>query len=88
MRDIIFLLFDLLTTLAKLLRPGGRSIVAGYFNYQWQLEIAIRQGQAYADLEQIKNANGHNFASLFLQREQETSATLVVDAMGALSYYF
>ena len=24
---------------------GGRSIVAGYFSCQWQLEIGIRQGQ-------------------------------------------
>jgi len=24
---------------------GGRSIVADYFSYQWQLEIGIRQGQ-------------------------------------------
>jgi hypothetical protein len=45
MKDVIYLLFALLATLAKLLRPGGRSIAAEYFNCQWQLEIGIRQGQ-------------------------------------------
>ena len=47
MKDVIYLFFHLLTTLAKLIRPGGsRTVIAeGYLNYQLPPELRVRQGQ-------------------------------------------
>lgn len=51
MKDVIFLLLHLITTLAKLIQPGGsRAVVVenDYFSCQWQLEIGIHQGLVVA----------------------------------------
>jgi hypothetical protein len=52
MKDAMILLFHLLAVIARLLRPGGgRTIVAVCLNCLWQLELAIRHGQALTHWE-------------------------------------
>jgi hypothetical protein len=49
MRDVFFLLFHLLTTAAKLIRPGGaRSIIAENLLLKQQLIIHNRSRQLYS----------------------------------------
>ena len=51
MKDVIYLLFDLLTTLAKLLRPGGSStVIAKNLLLKQQLIIHSRSRQRAPNL--------------------------------------
>jgi len=51
MKDIVFLLFDLLTTLAKLFRPGGaREVIAQNLLLKRQLIIHSRSRQRAPNL--------------------------------------
>jgi hypothetical protein len=51
MKDVIFLVFDLLTTVAKLLRPGGgRAIIAENLLLKQQLIIHSRSRQRAPNL--------------------------------------
>ena len=51
MKDVIYLLFDLLTTLAKLLRPGGsRTVIAENLLLKQQLIIHSRSRQRAPNL--------------------------------------
>jgi hypothetical protein len=51
MKDVIYLLFDLLSTLAKLARPGGgRSVIAENLLLKQQLIIHSRSRQRAANL--------------------------------------
>jgi hypothetical protein len=53
MKDAMILLFHLLAVIAGLLRPGGgRTIVAVCLSCLWQLELAIRHGQALPECAQ------------------------------------
>ena len=51
MKDVIYLLFDLLTTLAKLLRPGGsRTVIVENLLLKQQLIIHSRSRQRAPNL--------------------------------------
>jgi hypothetical protein len=57
MKDIIFLLFNLLTTLAKLLRPrGGRAVIAENLLLKQQLIIHNRSRQRAPNLSKQDRA--------------------------------
>jgi|GEM_PF-1368074 len=78
MKDLIFLFFDLLTTLAKLLRPGGgRAVVAENLLLKQQLIIHNRSTQRAPNLSAQDRAL-LGFWSLFLNpRRIARSATII-----------
>ena len=66
MKDVIYLLFDLLTTLAKLLRPGGsRTVIAENLLLKQQLIIHSRSRQRAPNLT-TQDRTILGFLSLFL----------------------
>lgn len=70
MRDVIYLLFHLLTTLTKLIRPGGsRTVIAENLLLQQQLIIHSRARERAANLS-AKDRALLGFWSLFLNPRQ------------------
>ena len=66
MKDVIYLLFDLLTALAKLLRPGGgRTVIAENLLLKQQLIIHSRSRQRAPNLT-TQDRTLLGFLSLFL----------------------
>jgi len=78
MKNVIYLLFALLTTLAKLLRPGGsRTVIAENLLLKQQLIIHSRSRQRAPNLT-IHDRALLSFRSLFLNpRRIARSATLI-----------
>lgn len=84
----LFLLFvDLLTTLARMLRPGGtRAIVAENLPLKQQLLIAARSRQRAANLTSI-NRFLLGFLSLFLRPHRIGRAAIVVRPSTLLRFH-
>ena len=87
MRDIIFLLFDFLTTLAKLLRPGGgRAVIAENLLLKQQLIIHSRSRQRAPNL----SANDRallGFWSLFLNPRRIVRSAIIIKPSTLLRFH-
>ena len=78
MRDVFFLLFELLSTLAKLARPGGsRSVIAENLLLKQQLIIHSRSRQRAPNLT-TRNRALLGFMSLFLNPLRIIRAAIII----------
>ena len=78
MRDVIYLLFQLLTTLAKLLRPGGgRTVIAENLILKQQLIIHSRSRQRAPNLSTQDRAL-LGFWSLFLNPRRMARSAIII----------
>lgn len=78
MRDVIYLLFHLLTTLAKLLRPGsGRTVIAENLILKQQLIIHSRSRQRAPNLSAQDRAI-LGFMSLFLNPRRLVRSAIII----------
>ena len=87
MKDVIYLLFDLLTTLAKLLRPGGsRSVIAENLLLKQQLIIHSRSRQRAPNLT-TQDRTILGFLSLFLNPRRTARAAIILKPSTLLSFH-
>lgn len=87
MKDVIYLLFDLLTTLAKLLRPSGsRTVIAENLLLKQQLIIHSRSRQRTPNLT-TQDRTILGFLSLFLNPRRITRAAIILKPSTVLSFY-
>jgi len=87
MRDAFFLLFHLLTTLAKLIRPGGsRTIIAENLLLKQQLIVHSRFRQRAPNLTTHDRAL-LGFWSLFLNPRRIARAAVVIKPSTPLSFH-
>ena len=87
MRYVFFLFFDLLTTLAKLIRPGGaRSVVAGNLLLKQQLIIHSRPRQRAPNLTTLDRAVP-GFLSLFLRPRRLVRSAVIIRPSTLLSFH-
>jgi len=78
MRDAIFLLFDLLITLAMLLRPGGRrTVIADNLLLKQQLLIHSRSRQRSPNLT-TQDRTPRGFFSLFLNPRRIARSAILI----------
>jgi hypothetical protein len=78
MRDVIYLLFHLLTTIAKLLRPGGsKTIIAENLLLKQQLIIHSRSRQRAPNLSTQDRAL-LGFWSLFLNPKRIARSAIII----------
>ena len=89
MKDVIYLLFDLLTTLAKLLRPGGsRTVIAENLLLKQQLIIHSRSRQRAPNLT-TQDRTILGFLSLFMNpRRIARSAILIKEKLRSSGKHF
>ena len=87
MRDVFFLLFELLSTLAKLIRPGGsRSVIAENLLLKQQLIIHSRSRQRAPNLNTRDRAL-LGFMSLFLSPRRIARAAIIIKPSTLLSFH-
>jgi hypothetical protein len=87
MRDIIYLLFHLLTTLAKLFQPGGsRAVIAENLLLKQQLIIHSRSRQRAPNLSTGDRAL-LGFWSLFLNTTRIVRAAIIIKPSTLLSFH-
>lgn len=87
MRDVFFLLFELLSTLAKLARPGGsRSVIAENLLLKQQLIIHSRSRQRAPNLNTRDRAL-LGFMSLFLNPRRIIRAAIIIKPSTLLSFH-
>ena len=87
MRDVIYLLFHLLTTLAKLIRPGGsRTVIAENLLLKQQLIIHSRSRQRAPNLSTQDRAL-LGFWSLFLNPRRIVRAAIIITPSTLLSFH-
>jgi putative transposase len=87
MRDVIYLLFHLLTTFAKLLRPGGgRTVIAENLLLKQQLIIHSRSRQRAPNLSTQDRAL-LGFWSLFLTPRRIARSAIIIKPSTLLSFH-
>jgi putative transposase len=87
MRDVIYLLFHLLTTLAKLLRPGGgRTVIAENLLLKQQLIIHSRSRQRAPNLSTQDRAL-LGFWSLFLDPRRIARSAIIIKPSTLLRFH-
>ena len=87
MKDVIYLLFDLLTTLAKLLRPGGsRTVIAENLLLKHQLIIHSRSHQRAPNLT-TQDRSLLGFFSLFLNPRRIARSAILIRPSTLLSFH-
>jgi transposase InsO family protein len=87
MKGVIYLLFDLLTTLAKLLRPGGsRTVIAENLLLKQQLIIHSRSRQRAPNLT-TQDRSIVGFLSLFLNPRRIARAAIILKPSTLLSFH-
>jgi len=87
MKNVIYLLFALLTTLAKLLRPGGsRAVIAENLLLKQQLIIHSRTRQRAPNLTTRDRAL-LGFVSLFLSPRRMLRAAIIIKPSTLLSFH-
>ncbi|MEH6584724.1 MAG: integrase core domain-containing protein [Halioglobus sp.] len=87
MRDVIYLLFHLLTTLAKLIRPGGsRTVIAENLLLKQQLIIHSRSRQRAPNLS-TQDRTLLGFWSLFLNPRRIVRAAIIIKPSTLLSFH-
>ena len=87
MKDVIYLLLNLLTTLAKLLRPGGgRAVIAENLRLKQQLIIHSRSRQRAPNLTTRDRAL-LGFMSLFLNPRRIIRAAIIIKPSTLLSFH-
>ena len=87
MKDVIYLLFHLLTTLAKLIRPGGiRTVIAENLLLKQQLRIHSRSRQRAPNLSTQDRAL-LGFMSLFLSPRRIGHAAIIIRPSTLLSFH-
>jgi putative transposase len=87
MRDVIYLLFHLLTTLAKLIKPGGsRTVIAENLLLKQQLIIHSRSRQRAPNLATRDRAL-LGFWSLFLNPRRISRAAIIIKPSTLLSFH-
>ena len=87
MRDVIYLLFHLLTTVAKLLRPnGGRTVIAENLLLKQQLIIHNRSRQRAPNLSTQDRAL-LGFWSLFLYPRRIVRAAIIIKPSTLLTFH-
>ena len=87
MKDLIYLLLHLLTTLAKLIRPGGnRSVIAENLLLKQQLIIHSRSRQRAPNLT-TKDRALLGFMSLFLSPRRMARAAIIIKPSTLLSFH-
>lgn len=87
MRYVFFLFFDLLTTLAKLIRPGGaRSVVAENLLLKQQLIIHSRSRQRAPNLT-TQDRTVLGFLSLFLRPRRLVRSAVIIRPSTLLAFH-
>ena len=87
MKDVIYLLFDLLTTLAKLLRPGGsRTVIAENLLLKQQLFIHSRSRQRAPNLT-TQDRTLLGFLSLFMRPKRLARSSIIIRPSTLLSFH-
>ena len=87
MRDVIYLLFRLLTTLAKLIRPGGsRTVIAENLLLKQQLIIHSRSRQRAPNLS-TQDRTLLGFWSLFMNPKRIVRAAIIIKPSTLLSFH-
>ena len=87
MKDIIYLLFHLLTTIAKLIRPGGsRTVIAENLLLKQQLIIHSRSRQMTPNLTTRDRAL-LGFWSLLLHPRRIVRAAIMIKPSTLLSFH-
>ena len=87
MRDAIYLLFHLLTTLAKLIRPGGsRTVIAENLLLKQQLIIHSRSRQSAPNLS-AKDRALLGFWSLFLNPRRVARSAIIIKPSTLLRFH-
>ena len=87
MKDVIYLLFDLLTTLAKLLRPGGsRTVIAENLLLKQQLIIHSRSRQRAPNLT-TPDRIFLGFLSLFMTPRRIARSAILLRPSTLLSFH-
>ena len=87
MRDVIYLLLHMLTTLAKLFQPGGsRVVIAENLLLKQQLIIHSRSGQRAPNLSTGDRAL-LGFWSLFLNPKRIVRAAIIIKPSTLLSFH-
>jgi len=87
MKDVIYLLFDLLTTLAKLLRPGGsRTVIAENLLLKQQLIIHSRSRQRAPNLTNPDRIF-LGFLSLFMNPRRIARSAILLRPSTLLSFH-
>lgn len=87
MKEVLYLLFHLLTTLAKLIRPGGsRTVIAENLLLKQQLIIHSRSRQRSRNLSTQDRAL-LGFWSLFLNPKRIVRAAIIIKPSTLLSFH-
>jgi len=87
MRDVIYLLFHLLTTLAKLIQPGGgKAVIAENLLLKQQLIIHSRSRQRAPNLK-THDRTLLGFLSLFLKPRRLTRSAVIIKPSTLLSFH-
>ena len=87
MRDVFFLLFELLSTLVKLARPGGsRTVIAENLLLKQQLIIHSRSRQRAPNLS-TRDRTLLGFMSLFLPPRRIVRAAIIIKPSTLLSFH-
>ena len=87
MRDLFFLLFELLSTLVKLARPGGsRTVIAENLLLKQQLIIHSRSRQRAPNLS-TRDRTLLGFMSLFLPPRRIVRAAIIIKPSTLLSFH-
>jgi hypothetical protein len=87
MKEVFYLLFHLLTTLAKLIRPGGsRTVIAENLLLKQQLIIHSRSRQRSPNLSTQDRAR-LGFWSLFLHPKRIVRAAIIIKPSTLLSFH-
>jgi hypothetical protein len=86
MKDVIYLLYDLLTTLAKLTRPGGsRAVIAENLLLKQQLIIHSRSRQRSPNLT-TKDRTVLGFLSIFLNPRRLVRSAIIIKPSKLLAF--
>jgi hypothetical protein len=86
MRDVIYLLFHLLTTLAELIKPGGASaVIAENLLFKQQLIIHRRARQRAPNLT-IQDRTLLGFLSLFLNPRRLARSAIIIKPSNLLRF--
>jgi hypothetical protein len=87
MKDVIYLLFHLLTTIAKLIQPGGaRAVIAENLLLKQQLMIHSRSRQRAPNLS-TQDRTVLGFLSLFLNPRRLVRSAIIIKPATLLSFH-
>jgi transposase InsO family protein len=87
MKDVIYLLFHLLSTLARLIQPGGgRSVIAENLLLKRQLIIHSRSRQRAPNLT-TQDRTGLGFLSLFLNPQRLVRSAVIIKPSTLLHFH-